>query len=117
MRHLPYVAAHRGAHFKIVPADAPSDAVDHGQAAAKPVDATDAGTDARTVDAADARTDARTDAPVDTAVDCDAADARTDAWPIATADAVDVVCRRRHLVLRLVLAERLRVRRPEAQAL
>ncbi len=96
MRHLPYVAPHRGAHFKIVPADAPSDAVDHGQAS-----------DARPVDAAD-------DWPVATV---DAADARTDAWPIATADAVDVVYRRRHLVLRLVLAERLRVRRPEAQAL
>ena len=94
MRHLPYVAAHRGAHFKIVPADAPSDAVDHGQAAR---------TDARPVVA---RTDARTIAAVD---------ARTDAWPIATADAVDVVRRRRHLVLRLVLAERLRVRRPKTK--
>jgi len=92
VRHLPYVAAHRGAHFKTVPADAPSDAVDHGQAAR---------TDARPVDAV---TDARTIAAVD---------ARTDAWPIATADAVDVVCGRRHLVLRFVLAERLRVRRPK----
>ena len=90
VRHLPYVAAHRGAHFKIVPADAPSDAVDHGQAAR---------TDARTVDAG---TDARTIAAVD------AADAGTLARN---------VYRRCHLVLRLVLAERLRVRRPEAQAL
>ena len=78
MRHLPYVAAHRGAHFKIVPADAPSDAVDHGQAA---------------------RTDTRT------------VDAGTDAWPIADAVDAGVVYRRCHLVLRLVLAERLRVRR------
>jgi len=53
----------------------------------------------------------------DASVDVDAADAKTDAWPVATADAVDVVRRRRHLVLRLVLAERLRLRRPEAQAL
>ena len=96
MRHLLYAAAHHGAHFKIVPADAPSDAVDHGQAAR---------TDARPVDAV---TDARTIAAVD---------ARTDARPIATADAVDVVCRRRHLVLRLLLAERLRVRRSEIKTL
>ena len=97
MRHLPYVAAHRGAHFEIVPADAPSDAIDHGQAArtdARPVDAV---TDARTISAA--------------------VDARTDARPIATADAVDVVRRRRHLVLRLVLAERLRVRRSKIKTL
>ena len=104
MRHLPYVAAHRGAHFEIVPADAPSDAIDHGQAArtdARPVDAV---TDARTISAA--------------------VDARTDARPIATAHAVDAgtragagVRRRCHLVLRFVLAERLRVRRSKAQAL
>ena len=99
MRHLPYVAAHHGAHFKIVPADAPSDAVDHGQAA---------GTDARPVDA-------RADARAITAVD--AAGARTNAWPVATANAVDVVCRRRHLVLRLVLAERLRLRRSKIKTL
>ena len=95
MRHLP----NRGAHAPDIPAFIISDAVDHGQAAR---------TDAEPVDAADAVTDARTVATVD---------ARTDAWPIANADAVNVVCRRRHLVLRLVLAERLRVRRPEAQAL
>ena len=61
-----------------------------------------------TVDAADAVTDARTIAAVD---------ARTDAWPVATADAVDVVRRRRHLVLRLVLAERLRLRRSKIKTL
>ena len=113
MWHLPYVAAHRGAHFKIVPADAPSDAVDHGQAA-------DTSTDARTIDAANA-VDARTDTePVDAGTDARtiaAVDARADAWPIATPDAVDVVRRRRHLVLRLVLAERLRVRRPKIKTL
>ena len=81
MRHL----SNRGAHATYVPADAPSDAVDHGQAS-----------DARTVDAADAVTDARTIAAVD------AADAGTLARN---------VYRRCHLVLRLVLAERLRVRR------
>ena len=54
----------------------------------------------------EAPTDARTIAAVD---------ARTDAWPIATPDAVDVVRRRRHLVLRLVLAERLRVRRAKTK--
>ena len=96
MRHLPYVAPHRGAHFKIVPADAPSDAVDHGQAARTDARPVDAGTDARTIAAVDAR---------------------ADAWPIATPDAVDVVRRRRHLVLRLVLAERLRVRRAKTKTM
>ena len=91
MRHLPYVAAHRGAHFKIVPADAPSDAVDHGQAA---------------------RPDARTD---DVVTDARAVDARTDAWPIADAVDAGVVCRRRDLVLRLVLAERLRLCRSKTK--
>ena len=74
----------RGAHAPDIPAFIISDAVDHGQAA---------------------RTDAR---PVDT---------DTDARTIAAVDAADAgtlarnVYRRCHLVLRLVLAERLRVRR------
>ena len=80
----------RGAHAPDIPAFIISDAVDHGQAAR---------TDARPVDAV---TDARSIAAVD------AADAGTLARN---------VYRRCHLVLRLVLAERLRVRRPEAQAL